>query len=79
MAGEKTSPANLQILNQGLGDRTFLGIHWSKSRSCKFIDNDNLFFTRVRGEGVAPLFTYQKHKFVISSKIIKLLIDEFLP
>ncbi|XP_023327220.1 eukaryotic translation elongation factor 1 epsilon-1 [Eurytemora carolleeae] len=24
MAGEKTSPANLQILNQGLADRTFL-------------------------------------------------------
>ena len=26
MSGEKTNAANLQILNQGLADRTFLGI-----------------------------------------------------
>ena len=64
MAGEKTSPANLQILNLGLADRTFLGIHWF-NQILKMI----FYSSPWSGGGGASLFlTYQYHKFVISSK-----------
>ena len=50
MAGEKTSPANLQILNLGLADRTFLGIHWFNQILLKMI----FYSSPWSGGGVLP-------------------------